>query len=144
MRATIVWATGPDARPAFDDPTPALDRDLPAYGETRLVFVTFAPDSVFAQPGFDPVAADAENHLATPMLAELFETDDPGMHRANTIDYAIVLHGEIHLELDDGAMSLLHPGDVVIQNATRHRWRNLTDNPTTVAFTWIGAAPDAD
>lgn len=142
MRATFVWATDPDARPTSDDPTLDLVRDVPAYGETRLLFVTFAPESVYADPGFDAAAAAAEDRIATPMLSELFEADDPGMHRTPSIDYAIVLDGEIHLELDDGATSLLRRGDVVIQNATRHRWRNLTERPTTVAFTWIGISPD--
>jgi mannose-6-phosphate isomerase-like protein (cupin superfamily) len=141
MRASIVWATDADARPVPDDPTPSLERDLPSDGETRLVFVTFAPDAVFADPAFDAAAAGAEDRIATPMLSELFEADDPGMHRSNTIDYAVVVEGEIHLELDDGAMRRLRPGDVVIQNATRHRWRNFTERPATVAFTWIGVGP---
>jgi len=144
MRSTIVWATGAAARPDADDPTPALTRDLPAHGETRLVFVTFPPEAAFADPSFDPDVADAENRRATPMLAELFEADDPGMHRAPTIDYAIVVDGEIELELDDGVSSRLGPGDVVIQNATRHRWRNPADKPCTIAYTWIGIGPDGD
>ena len=46
------------------------------------------------------------------------------MHRTNSIDYGIVLSGEVELELDDGATTLLGPGDVVVQRGTIHLWRN--------------------
>ena len=46
------------------------------------------------------------------------------MHTTDTIDFEYVLSGEIALELDDGAEVVLHPGDTVVQNGTRHRWHN--------------------
>jgi len=46
------------------------------------------------------------------------------MHRTNSIDYGIVLSGEVELELDDGVTTLLGPGDVVVQRGTIHLWRN--------------------
>ena len=46
------------------------------------------------------------------------------MHRTNSIDYGIVLSGEVELELDDGAKTLLGPGDVIVQRGTIHLWRN--------------------
>jgi hypothetical protein len=141
MRSTIVWATGTDAQPTSVDPTPGLDRDIPAFGETRMIVVSFPPETAFADPDLDLDALAADDRIATPMLAELFESDAPGMHRSPTIDYAIVIEGEIYLELDHGAMTLLHPGDIVVQNATRHRWRNPTDRPCTIAYTWIGIGP---
>jgi len=49
-----------------------------------------------------------------------------------------VLDGTIVLELDDGETVALHKGDVVIQNGTRHAWRNPTDAPATVAFFVVG------
>src|ERR1700691_6195402 len=48
----------------------------------------------------------------------------PPMHRINSIEYGIVLSGEIHLELDDGAIRHLHAGDVVVQRGTMHAWVN--------------------
>ena len=48
------------------------------------------------------------------------------MHRTNSIDYGIVLSGEVELELDDGAKTLLGPGDVIVQRGTIHLWRNRT------------------
>lgn len=51
-----------------------------------------------------------------------------GFHTTQTIDYVMVLEGEISLELDTGEV-LLKPGDCVIQRGTRHAWRNRNDFP---------------
>ena len=52
------------------------------------------------------------------------DPSDPGMHTTDTIDFEVVLEGTITLELDDGAEVTLRPGDTVVQNGTRHRWKN--------------------
>lgn len=139
MVSRLVWAT--PAAPALpyggDDPTPAVTSIVPAPGESRLLIVTFPPDSVFGSPGFDPQAAQRENLAISPGLAELFEPD--GMHQTPTVDYAIVLDGEVWLELDDGCAERLAQHDVVVQNGTRHAWRNKSTRPVTLAFVLIGA-----
>ena len=58
------------------------------------------------------------------------------MHRTETIDYGVVLSGEIVLVLDDSETTL-RAGDVVIQRGTDHRWENRSDEPTRVAFILI-------
>jgi quercetin dioxygenase-like cupin family protein len=63
------------------------------------------------------------------------------MHRTNSIDYGIVLAGEIDLELDDGALRHLKAGDVVVQRGTMHAWVNNGPNWCRVAFILIDAAP---
>jgi hypothetical protein len=50
------------------------------------------------------------------------EPDDPGMHTTTTIDFEVVLSGEVMLELDEGATVQLGVGDTAVQNGTRHRW----------------------
>lgn len=50
------------------------------------------------------------------------------MHRSNSIDYGIVLSGRIELEVDDGVVTELGPGDVVVQRGTVHLWRNPSDS----------------
>ncbi len=60
------------------------------------------------------------------------------MHRTETVDYGIVLEGEIVLILDDSEVTL-RAGDVVIQRGTDHAWANRTDRVTRVAFILIGA-----
>jgi len=67
------------------------------------------------------------------------EKDAPGMHRTATIDYEVVLAGSVGLELDDGTEVLLSPGDVVVQNGTRHRWHNRGTEPATMAVIILGA-----
>jgi len=74
-----------------------------------------------------------------PGLADHFEKEDPGMHKTNTVDYSVVYDGEMWLELDDGETLHLKRGDVVVQNGTRHAWRNKGTNPVTMLFFLNGA-----
>jgi quercetin dioxygenase-like cupin family protein len=60
------------------------------------------------------------------------------MHRTNTLDYAVVLCGEIWAVLDEGEV-LLKAGDVLVQRGTSHAWSNRTDRPARVAFVLIDA-----
>ena len=50
------------------------------------------------------------------------------MHRTNSIDYGIVLQGELELELDDGQITHLKAGDIVVQRGTMHLWRNPSES----------------
>ena len=63
----------------------------------------------------------------------------PGMHKTKTLDYAIVLAGEIYAVLDEGEV-LLRAGDVLVQQGTNHAWSNRTDKPATIAFVLLDAA----
>ena len=139
MVSRLVWATAQAAVvPVKDvDPTASVTSIVPAPGESRFLVVTFPPDSVFAAPDFDPAAAVEENLRLNPGLAEHFEPD--GMHATDTVDYGIVLDGEIWLELDDGRQTCLRKHDVVVQNGTRHAWRNKSERAATLAFVLIGA-----
>lgn len=62
-------------------------------------------------------------------------------HRTETLDYAILLSGEIDLELDDGEVVHLKPGDVVVQRGTIHTWVNRGSVPAVTAFILIDARP---
>jgi mannose-6-phosphate isomerase-like protein (cupin superfamily) len=63
-----------------------------------------------------------------------------GFHKTATIDYAIVLSGEIYAMMDDGEV-LLKAGDVLIQRGTNHAWSNRTEETAVVAFVLIDAEP---
>lgn len=140
MTQRLAWATDHGASgSAGADPTAAVTSYVPGPGGTRFIVVTFPPDSAFAAPDFDPVAAAAENAESAPGLADSFEPENPGMHATPTVDYAIVLAGEITLDLDGGREADLRQGDVVVQNGTRHAWRNRGEHPATVAFVLVGA-----
>lgn len=141
MMTSVVYATAPVPelpQSAAEQAPPGLSIP-PAPGETRLMIVTFPPDASFAGPDFDPVAADLEQRDHIPGLAEKFEAEAPGMHTTDSVDYDIVLDGEIWLELDDGETAHLRQGDVAIQCGTRHAWRNKGDRPATLCFVLIGA-----
>lgn len=137
-----VWGTGPGATvPAPPgDPTVGNGSLLPEAGGSSLLVVTFPPDAVMADPAMDHAAAGAELAQALPGLIECFEPDSPGMHVTDSIDYGIVLSGELWLELDNGVAKAVRAGDIVVQNGTRHAWRNRGGEPATVAFVLLGAA----
>ncbi|WP_242448776.1 MULTISPECIES: cupin domain-containing protein [Burkholderia cepacia complex] len=104
-----------------------------------LMIVSLPPDSVMMRADFDALAFGAEFATRLPGLAETFEPNHPGMHTTNSVDYDIVLEGEITLELDDGQEVLLRKHDVVVQNGNRHAWRNRSEQPATMMFVLMGA-----
>ena len=63
-----------------------------------------------------------------------------GFHKTNSVDYAIVLSGEIYALMDEGEV-LLKAGDVLVQRGTNHAWSNRTDAPAYLAFVLIDAEP---
>ena len=137
---TLIWlnAATPDlSKEQRFDRYP--DSVVPGPGGTSLHFVTFPPNSVSADPSFDGVAARDEALIRLRGLADHFEKEDPGMHKTNTVDYAVVYNGEIWLELDDRETLHLKRGDVVVQNGTRHAWRNRGTKPVTMLFFLNGA-----
>ena len=62
------------------------------------------------------------------------------MHRSNSIDYGIVISGQVELELDNGIKELLGPGAVIVQRGTIHLWRNPSATDTCrIVFVLIEA-----
>ncbi len=74
-----------------------------------------------------------------PGLAALMEPDHPGTHTTDTIDFDVIISGEVWLELDHGARVLLRAGDCVVLNGCRHSWVNESDAPCTMVTALIGA-----
>jgi quercetin dioxygenase-like cupin family protein len=64
----------------------------------------------------------------------------PRMHRTDSIDYAVVVSGEIYMQLDDSEVHL-KAGDVVVQRGTIHNWMNKGPGPCVMAFVLIDAKP---
>ena len=64
----------------------------------------------------------------------------PRMHRTETIDYAVVISGEIDMVLDKGAVRL-RAGDVLVQQATLHDWVNRGSDPCRIAFVLVPTKP---
>ena len=64
----------------------------------------------------------------------------PRNHRTDSIDYAVVISGEIDMELDIGSVHL-KAGDVLVQRGTVHNWINNGSEPCVIAFTLVSAKP---
>ena len=70
-----------------------------------------------------------------------FPPGNPGrMHRTETIDYVIVMQGELDMDMDDSTVQL-KAGDVMVQRGTNHAWANRSDKRARVAFVLIDAVP---
>jgi mannose-6-phosphate isomerase-like protein (cupin superfamily) len=107
----VVWSTG--SFPADNSGT--------ADGGTRPVATTDPNGTVFRLVEYGPGVA-------------------PRNHRTESIDYAIVLSGEIDMEID-GATVHLRAGDVLVQRGTIHNWTNPGGEPCVVAFVLVAAKP---
>lgn len=97
--------------------------------------------------------ADVEGHDATlepsPIMPtpagtllkvlELPPGAKPLMHRTETLDYVIVMDGEVVMLLDDGAEVRMKAGDIMIQRGTLHGWANRGDRPCRIAFVLVDA-----
>jgi quercetin dioxygenase-like cupin family protein len=100
--------------------------------------VEFPPDR--APGGFDRKAAFAAmgaDHAMDPSASR-----HPGMHRTDTVDFAIVLSGEIWALMDEGE-TLMRAGDTLVQRGTNHAWSNRSDQACLVAFILVSARPGA-
>jgi mannose-6-phosphate isomerase-like protein (cupin superfamily) len=94
------------------------------YPPDRERLKSLAPDAFFASMGARAADAATRRH--------------PGMHRTDTVDYCIVLSGEIWAVLDEGEV-LLRAGDCLVQRGTNHAWSNRGDAPCRIAFVLVAA-----
>lgn len=139
-----VWSTSESPATVNNGPDPttgALMLPPPKQG-TRMRFVDIPPDT----PEFLA-------HGATKMHAAFSEVGDaaastvradsphPLMHRTESIDYGVVIEGELTLILDDTEVALA-PGSVVIQRGTNHAWANRSGRPCRMLFVLIDGAYD--
>jgi mannose-6-phosphate isomerase-like protein (cupin superfamily) len=134
-----VW--GQDETPAApqDGTPPPRHGYFPPAGGYRVSTFTVPPDSTPPPEGIDVEAELADFQAKLPGVMSHMEPDNPGMHTTTTIDVEYVISGRIVLELDDGKTVELGPGDTLVQNGTRHAWRNPFDEPATILVVLIGA-----
>jgi hypothetical protein len=109
---------------------PKFGLDMPPKGHIFRI-VEYAPDAV-RKAALEK--SGAPSHHYTPGQRHF------GFHKTDTIDYAVVLEGEIYALMDEGE-TLMKKGDVLIQRGTSHAWSNRTDKPCKVAFILIDAEP---
>ncbi|MDM0058921.1 cupin domain-containing protein [Variovorax fucosicus] len=109
----------------------------PARGSV-LRTVQFPPDGCYMNGWDEHAAFAAMGHDLSGMDTRKGAT--VGMHRTRSLDYAIVLSGEIWAVMDQGE-TLLRAGDVLVQRGTNHGWSNRSAEPALVAFVLIDAQP---
>ena len=138
LALTDLWETrGAPASNAGD--ADAADRPIklePPPNGTIVRIVEFPPDSTRPQgkdgsAGFKAIGA---SH------AQDKHSSDPMMHKTGTVDYIIVLKGEIHAIMETGE-KLLRAGDVLIQRGTNHSWSVRGSEPCIVAAVLVSAQP---
>ena len=94
--------------------------------------------STKVEPIVNPAALQ-EMGQKLPGVLDVMERDHPGMHTTDSVDFDVVVFGEVVWELDDGAEVVLKAGDCVIQNGTRHAWHNRSAENCVIAFSLVGA-----
>jgi hypothetical protein len=111
---------------------------MPAPGGTVFGFTIFPPES---EIGAEALAQDMKAAGGTPQEAHFTNRErHPGMHRTNTLDYNIILEGEIWL-LTDKDEVLLKAGDTVVCRGANHHWQNRANMPCVSLFVLLDALP---
>lgn len=139
MEFHLMW--GADEIPALptDGTEPEHQAYFPPPGGYRFGFFTVPAEGGELPADLDIEAALAEMEQKLPGMASHMEPDNPGMHTTHTVDFEVVISGQIVCELDDGVEVTLNPGDTFVQNGTRHRWRNPGSEPAVLFVALIGA-----
>lgn len=134
-----VWSTqGSPARVDNGaDPTLGPLMLPPPKQGTRVRFVDIPPDSAeFLADGagrMKQAFAQIGDEQASTVKAD---SPHPLMHRTESVDYGIVIEGEMTLVLDDSEV-LLKPGSVVVQRGTNHAWANRSGKPCRMLFVLV-------
>ncbi len=134
-----VWGRDGRYQLPSDGAKPAYTTFFPPAEGFRYMVVRMQPDATPVPDDLDLEELGRTMAAEFPGLQDHLEPENPGMHTTQTVDIGVVLSGEVWLELDDGAEVHLTAGDFVVQNGTRHAWRNKTDEVCTMAFVLIGA-----
>ncbi len=126
--ASNAGAADAAARPVVLEPPP---------GGTIFRVVDFSPE----RPGGPaPDRAQAFRAMGAERAMDPDGSRHPAMHKTDTVDYALVLDGEIWAIMDEGE-TLLRAGDCLVQRGTNHAWSNRTDRPCRMAFILVSARP---
>lgn len=134
-----IWGSDEVVTLPTDGAAPPAHSYFPSTQGFRFGVFTLGPDSVTMTENLEMGAALAELDEKLPGMAEMMEPNNPGMHRTDTVDFVLVLSGEVSLELDDGKQVHLRAGDCVVQNGARHAWRNRSSAPCVMAVALVGA-----
>jgi mannose-6-phosphate isomerase-like protein (cupin superfamily) len=143
-QSEFVRLWGGDGTPHFPDDgaPPAQAAYFAPIGGFRFGMFAIPPEGTPLPSGVDVAAGFEEMRRELPGMLDYMDPGDPGMHTTDTIDFEVVLDGTVELELDDGKFVTLQVGDTVVQNGTRHRWRNPGPGIARLAVFMCGAQHD--
>lgn len=131
-----VWKTNETPAIVDNGPDPTLGprRMGPAPNGCTVRIVQMAPEKDVKLPS---TIEEMEQHFretGSPEAAtSRLNAPHPLMHRTETVDFGVLIDGELTLVLDDSEV-VLHPGDIVVQRGTNHAWSNRGDKPCRIAF----------
>lgn len=141
-----VWSTNGAPAPIDNGPDPTQGPIVlppPKLG-TRIRFVDIPPDTPeFLAHGaarMKEAFAQIGDRKASTVKAD---SPHPLMHRTESVDYGVVIEGEMTLVLDDSEV-LLRPGSVVIQRGTNHAWANRSGRPCRMLFVLVDGRYDPE
>lgn len=138
---TEIWKTSATPAPVGNETDPTLGprKMSPHANGSAVRIVQIGPESESNLPSVGNVE-EMRVHFAalgSPEAATVrADSPHPLMHRTETVDYGIVIEGEVTLILDDSEVTL-GPGDIVVQRGTNHAWSNHGDKPCRIAFVLI-------
>ena len=125
--------------PSDGTPTEHAPWFPPKHGFRFAMFTV--PPATTVRTGPAPTSAELEEvRQKLPGMLDVLEVDHPAMRTTDSVDFDVVVSGEVVLELDDGVEAVLKPGDCVVQNGTRHAWHNRSAEKCVLASCLIGAA----
>ena len=134
-----LWGSDSTPELSSDVTAPVPPRYFPPIHGFRFGFFTIPPDTTTRIDRLNIASAIEEIQQKLPGMLDVLERDHPGMHTTDTVDFDVIVSGEVYLELDDGAELLLKAGDCVIQNGTRHSWHNRSSEKCVIAVAIVGA-----
>ncbi|WP_311267798.1 cupin domain-containing protein [Sphingobium sp. WCS2017Hpa-17] len=138
----VVTGHNADGRAIFKSDDVAPTRMVPSGDASFLLLwttETVPADNNDETDGRERDAGLTLNQGSVIRIVDMLPGKQSPMHRTNSIDYGIVMSGEIELELDDGRKTLVREGGIIVQRGTNHLWRNVTDKPCRIAFILIEA-----
>jgi mannose-6-phosphate isomerase-like protein (cupin superfamily) len=119
------------------EPTQGPRRQMPAENGTVMRINSFPPESDRVRKMTSDDSLRAFEALGNAKAATYGKGGrHPMMHRTESVDYALILSGEIIMLLDDSEV-LLKAGDIVVQCGTNHAWSNRSNAPCMIAFVLI-------
>jgi quercetin dioxygenase-like cupin family protein len=146
----IVTTHSPSGKAVFTNAVPAIPPQTSPNGNVTYVYTTTQfPVSMNADADITAHSA----HVAAPprivvpggttaMVVDLKPGASTAMHRTVSLDYGVVIEGEVELQLDDGEVRRARRGDVVVQRGTMHKWTNVTPDGGWLKIFFVAQASE--